>query len=75
MEQAAGSVTVSPATATIPLGDTLRLMAQAVDANGNAIDGAEFEWSSDDASVVAVDPTGRVTGMAEGSATITAAAG
>ena len=73
--QWADSVTVSPATATISLGDTLRLVARAVDANGNVIEGAEFEWSSDDPSVVAVDPTGRVTGAGEGGATITAAAG
>ena len=50
-------------------------MAEAFDANGNAIAGASFEWSSSDGSVAAVDGTGLVRGVSEGAVTITATAG
>lgn len=73
--QSAGSVVVSPAADTIAPGDTLRLTAEAFDANGHAIADAEFDWSSNSASVASVDALGLVTGLAEGQAAITAAAG
>ena len=73
--QAAGSVVVSPAADTVALGDTLRLEAEAFDANGNAVAGAVFVWSSSDPSVAPVDAFGLVTGAAEGAATITATSG
>ena len=73
--QSAGSVVVSPAADTVALGDTLRLAAAAFDENGQAVPGAEFRWSSSDGSVASVDGTGLVTGVAEGTATITATAG
>ena len=73
--QSAGSVVVSPAGDTVAPGDTLRLAAEAFDENGHRVDGAEFTWSSSDVSVATVDGTGLVAGVAEGRATITAAAG
>ncbi len=73
--QSTGSVVVSPPADTILLGDTLRLAAEALDDNGNVIDGAAFEWSSSDVSVARVDALGLVTALAEGRATITAVAG
>ena len=73
--QSAGSVTVSPSADTIAPGDTLRLTAAAYDANGQRVDGAEFTWSSSNASVGSVDGSGLVTGIGEGTATITATAG
>ena len=72
--QSASSVTVTPAEASIGPGDTLRLAAQALDANGHVVAGAEFSWSSSDESVATVDGSGLVRGVAEGTATITAAA-
>ena len=69
------SVTVSPAADTIAPGDTLRLVAEAFDENGHAVDGAHFVWSSSDGSVATVDGSGLVEGVAEGRATITAAYG
>ena len=71
----ATTVAVSPAADTLVAGDTLRLAAEALDANGNTIAGAAFTWSSSDASVATVDASGLVRGIAEGTATITAAAG
>ncbi len=73
--QSAGSVAVSPADASIALGDTLRLAAEAFDENGHAVTGASFSWSSSNAGVASVDESGLVDGVAEGIARITATAG
>ena len=72
--QSAGSVVVSPPVATIGTGDTLRLAAEAHDQNGHLAEGTEFTWSSSEVSVATVDRSGVVRGVAEGAATITAAA-
>ena len=74
--QALDSVAVSPTEATIAaLGDTVRLAAEAFDANGHAVAGAEFSWESSAASVATVDVAGLVTAVAGGAATIIAMAG
>ena len=73
--QSAGSVLVSPSRATVGVGDTLRLGADAFDENGHAVNGATFSWSSSDAGIAKVDDAGLVEGVAEGTARITAAAG
>ena len=74
--QSPGSVAVLPAEATIAaLGDTLRLAAEAFDANGRAVAGAEFSWESSDDAVATVDGSGLVTAAGNGTATITASAG
>ena len=74
--QEASTVTVTPAAASIAvLGDTVRLTAEALDANGNAVSGAEFSWESSDGAVATVDASGLVTAVASGSATITATSG
>ena len=72
--QSPDSVAVVPAQATIAaLGDTLRLQAEAFDANGYEAVGAKFTWSSSDPSVAQVDVSGLVRGVGEGMATVTAA--
>ena len=73
--QSAGLVTVSPPMDSIGPGDTLRLVAEAYDENGHVVEGAVFTWSSSDAPVATVDPSGLVRGAGEGTATITATAG
>ena len=73
--QVAGSVTVSPAEAEIAPGDTLRLTAEALDANGHAVENAEFAWASSDEATATVDASGLVTGVAAGEAAITATSG
>ncbi len=75
VEQSAGSVIVSPRADTIAPGDPLRLLAEAYDENGHPVESAQFSWSSSDVSVARVDGSGVVTGVAEGTATITAMAG
>ena len=73
--QSAGSVVVSPAEASVALGDTVRLAAEAFDENGHAVAGAVFSWSSSDVGIASVDETGLVSAVSEGTARITAAAG
>ena len=72
--QSVDSVTLSPSADTIAPGDTLRLIAEAYDANGHLVAGAEFTWSSSAAGVATVDPSGLVQGAAEGTATVTSTA-
>ncbi len=66
------SVTVSPATACLSVGQTVQLMATVKDSSGAVITGASVAWQSDNVPVASVDQTGLVTGSALGSATITA---
>ena len=73
--QEVNAVTIVPATDTVAVGDTLRLGANAADANGHAVPDAEFIWASSDNSVAVVDASGLVRGAAEGVATITASSG
>ena len=75
VRQSAGSVTVSPSMDSVAPGDTLRLVAEAYDETGHVVEGAVFTWSSSDAPVATVDPSGLVRGAGEGTATITATVG
>lgn len=73
--QSANSVVVSAAVDTIAVGDSLTLTAEAFDERGNAVTDPEFIWSTSDARVADVDPTGLVRGIGEGTASITATSG
>ncbi|MDE2721631.1 MAG: Ig-like domain-containing protein [Gemmatimonadota bacterium] len=73
--QVAHSLTVTPSADTLLLGDSLRLAAEALDANGHLVIGAPLDWSSGDPSVVTVDAAGVLRGVGEGTAEITAAIG
>ena len=74
--QEVSAVAVSPAADTLlAFGDTVRLVAEATDANGHAVAASEFSWASSDTLVARVDASGQVTAAANGSATITATAG
>lgn len=74
VSQTAGTVEVTPATHTLAAGDTVRLVAAATDDNGHVVEAAAFGWTSSDTAVASVDDMGLVRGVAEGTATITAAA-
>lgn len=69
------SITISPSSATVNVAWTTTLTATARSANGQAISGVQFTWSSSNTSVATVSPAGVVTGVAPGSATISASAG
>lgn len=72
--QAVNSITVTPARGTVSVGDTLRFLAEAADANGNPVGSAvAFAWESSDPAVASVDSAGLVTGRGAGSTEITAA--
>ncbi len=68
------TVAVSPAVDTVAAGDTLRLAAEAADANGHPVAGTEFDWASGDTLVTWVDDAGLVTGIGLGEAEVTATA-
>lgn len=72
VDQAADAIDVSPSVDTVAAGDSLQLSAEAADANGNAISGADFAWSSSDESVATVDSTGLVRAESDGAVQITA---
>lgn len=70
--QQVGAVVVSPATGTLVTGDTLRLAAEATDANAHPVAEAEFAWASGDTLVAVVDPSGLTTAVGTGVVEITA---
>lgn len=73
--QTIASITISPASDTVAVGDTTRLVATAVDENGHAVANATFGWTSLNEAVASVDRMGLVRGVAEGNTTILATAG
>jgi uncharacterized protein YjdB len=66
------SVSVSPPLDTIVRPGTVQLTATAFDAQHNPLTNRTFTWSSNTPNVANVDGNGLVTGVAVGSATITA---
>ena len=66
------SITMSPAPATLMVGQTLQLVATAKDSAGNPLSERVVVWSTSDSTKVRVSATGSVTGVAVGTATITA---
>ncbi len=74
VQQRVATVVVTPSTATIVPGGTLRFSPVARDARGNAVPGKSFEWSSSNEGVALVDSEGLVTAINLGSVMISAAA-
>jgi alpha-tubulin suppressor-like RCC1 family protein len=66
------SVDVAPQTVEVVVGHTAKLNATPRDASGSALTGRTVSWSSSNTSIASVDNSGTVTGVAAGSATITA---
>src|SRR5437870_3934978 len=66
------SVAVSPASASVQVGQTVQLAATLKDANGNTLTGRTVTWSSDNTAVATVSGSGLVSGVVAGAATITA---
>jgi hypothetical protein len=69
------SIELDPPSASILLGDSVRIQARVLDQYNNLLGGRDIEWSSSDPARAAVDETGLVQGMAAGHATLTAASG
>ena len=66
------SVTVSPPGATLNTGSTATFTATALDAGGQTVASASFNWTSSAPDVASVSPAGVVTGLSAGDTTITA---
>ena len=70
------SVAVTPATAQLTaIGQTAQLAAEVRDQNGNAMAGVALRWESSNEAVAAVDDSGLVAAIANGTTTITATSG
>lgn len=69
------SIAVTSPAVTIAVGETVQLVAVARNDKNADLAHQTFTWSSSDNALLTVDSKGRATGMAAGSATITATAG
>ena len=69
---AVASVTVSPATASVQVGASAQLAASSKDASGNPLSGRVVTWASSAPAVATVNGSGLMSGVAAGTATITA---
>ena len=76
VSQQVSAVVVAPSVDTlVASGDTVRLVAEATDANGHGVAAVtEFEWSSSDTLVARVDDSGLVESVVEGEAVVKASA-
>ncbi len=66
------AVAVNPASASVPVGQTVQLTATPQDANGNPLSGRTVTWATSDATVATVSGSGMVSGAVAGTAMITA---
>jgi uncharacterized protein YjdB len=69
------SIAVSPAAFNLAVGQTRQLTATARTASNTVVSGVAFEWTTSNPDRATVSPTGLVTGVSEGSATIRASVG
>jgi trimeric autotransporter adhesin len=67
-----GAVILSPSQVSVEAGGTRQLTAQVTDDQGNVLTGRPITFSTNNAAVATVSTAGVVTGVAIGSATITA---
>ena len=66
------SITVTPTTVSLSVGDTVRLSATPRDASGQPLSGYSISWQSGGAGVVTVDPHGLVQAVGPGTADVIA---
>jgi hypothetical protein len=69
---AIAALTVAPETLVVRVGATGQLRATARDASGKVVTGAPITWASSNGAVATVDSGGTVSGVAAGTATISA---
>ena len=69
------TIAVTPATATIDVGETLLFQATALDSGGTQITGVAFTWASSSPTVALIDANGLATGLVPGTTNITASSG
>src|SRR5262249_23919682 len=66
------SIRVTPAAVSVAVGSTSQLSAATLDAPANPLSGPSVTWTSADPTKVTVSQTGLVTGIAAGTASVTA---
>ena len=66
------SISVTPASPTLAVGEGVQLAATAKDANGVVISGLSFSWATSNSGVVSVSSSGVVRALAAGSSVISA---
>ena len=66
------SVSVSPPAVSLLVSSVIQLAATPKDSAGNPLSGRTVSWSSDNTTVASVNGSGLVTGLATGSAIVTA---
>ncbi|HEY0079065.1 MAG TPA: lamin tail domain-containing protein [Pyrinomonadaceae bacterium] len=69
------AISIKPASATIPVGGTLKLSAVVFDGLGDEIGDAPVTFNSSAAAVASIDGTGLARGVGEGASSITAISG
>lgn len=65
-------IEISPAQVTVKPGETLQMTALALDSRGNIVIGVDFTWATSDENIARIDAQGLLTGVAEGTVTISA---
>ncbi len=70
--QPVASVTITPSTLSLTVGETQQLTAVLRDAAGNELSGRALAWSTSDAAVSTVSSSGLASALGAGAATITA---
>ena len=71
-EQPVASVAIVATTSTVLVGDTLRLSARALAADGSLLEGRVVSWTSSNSGVLQLSSDGLATAVAPGAATIRA---
>ncbi len=66
------AVSVTPASLTLAVGKTAQLTPTLRDARGGVLRDRDLQWSSSNAAVVVVSPTGTVTATSPGTASVSA---
>jgi uncharacterized protein YjdB len=70
------SITITPASPTVIVGQTTQLTATAKDASGNVLTGRAINWTSASTTIATIGATsGLATGVAAGTSSITASSG
>ncbi|MFA6097659.1 MAG: LamG-like jellyroll fold domain-containing protein [Candidatus Paceibacterota bacterium] len=69
------SISVSPSFATVQVGSTQTFIATPKDQNNNTMTGITISWTSSNNSIAMINSSGVATGVAVGTATITASSG
>jgi uncharacterized protein YjdB len=75
MTTAVASVSLTPISSTIKVGQTQQFTAKALDASGNTVSGVTFTWHNSSAGVAIVGTNGLATGIAPGMTVINASVG